>query len=114
MAVASHNAVPRHSHPINSLNATITLTPSLSESSFKSAVNCSDHDNRYAHHGTGDPVAGSPFEYNTKINFNSAQINLKTQDASQSPINNYPSHWALPVMIYVGGRRKEYDKVYLS
>ena len=81
-AVASHNAVPRHSHSINNLNATITLTPSLSESNFKSAVNYSDHDDRYAHHGTGTPVDGSPFEYNTKINFNSAQINLKTQDAS--------------------------------
>ena len=81
-AVASHSAVPRHSHPIDGLNAKITLTPSLSESSFKSATGYSDHDDRYAHHGTGKPVAGSPFEYNTKINFNSAQINLKTRDAS--------------------------------
>ena len=113
-AVASHSAVPRHSHPIDGLNAKITLTPSLSESSFKSATGYSDHDDRYAHHGTGNPVAGSPFEYNTKINFNSTQINLKTRDASQSPIDNYPNHWALPVMIYVGGRRKEYEKVYLA
>lgn len=81
-AVASHNAVPKHSHPINNLSATVTLIPNIEKSSFKSASGYSDHDDRYAHHGTGSPVSGSPFAYTVKINFNSAQINLKTQDTS--------------------------------
>jgi len=79
-AVASHNAVPRHSHPINNLKATITLTPSINESSFKAASGCSDHDDRYAHHGKGKVVRTAT--YTTTLNINSAQINLETQDAS--------------------------------
>ena len=79
-AVASHNAVPRHSHPIKNLKATITLTPSISDSSFKSANKCNDHDDRYAHHGTGTVLRTAT--YKTTLNLNSVQINLETQDAS--------------------------------
>ena len=79
-AVASHNAVPRHSHPINNLSATITLTPNINESSFKSASGCSYHDDRYAHHGEGTVL--STAIYTTTLNLNSVQINLETQDAS--------------------------------
>ena len=77
-AIASHNAVPRHNHPINNLKATITLTPSIKDSNFKSATDCSDHDDRYAHHGRGTVLRTAA--YTTTLNLNSAQINLKTRD----------------------------------
>lgn len=79
-AVDSHNAVPSHNHPINNLNATITLTPNIEESILQSACNCSNHDDRYAHHGTGDVLRTAT--YTTTLNLNSAQINLETRDAS--------------------------------
>lgn len=44
----------------------------------------------------------------------SCRLELKTTQADPPAGVVHPSYWAVPVMIYVGGRKKEYDKIYLS
>lgn len=114
-AVASHSALPSHTHPISKLDAEVELSADMDKSSFKICSGCSGTPiEKYGHNGKGPELVGSPFKIKANINIGAVQLALQTKENENSgSIENWPDHLAMPVMIYVGGRKKEYEKVYL-
>lgn len=108
----SHVAIPEHKHNIENINAVVKLKVDSSNCDFKLAPTFSMYDKNSVHYGKG---SGEIVRYTADIKLNTCVLRLNTKNniIYETP-SSYPNHQSLPVMIYVGGRRKEYNKIYFS
>jgi len=86
----------------------------MSQSDFKSGSSCSYYHPKYTHYGKlGRSETGTVVQYNVEVIIDQCDLTLRTKSESPAAAPYcYPNHWAIPVMIYVGGRLKEYDKIF--
>lgn len=109
-----HVAVPEHSHPITEFSAQLSLELNMS----KSAISCTDDYNKYGrqtfHWGKTGSKPDKDRTYQAALSFKSGAVDINTRYTGGDGAVSEPSHWAMPVMVYVGGRLKAYEKTYFT
>lgn len=109
-----HVAVPEHDHLITDFSAHVQLEFDKE----RSAISVTNDYNKYGvntlHWGITGQKPDQDLPYTAQLSFKSHTFSLSTDYAGDASAWSEPSHWAMPVMVYVGGRLKDYDRKYFT
>lgn len=115
--VGHHTAIASHSHAINDMALDFTMGIDISKSEFVvgGRYDFGKYNARCTHWGSRSKgITWKTVPATITIAGNTG-INIGLQDSSgdDNP-ETVPSHGIVAVMVYVGGRRKEYNKIYVD
>ena len=111
--ISAHTSVPSHDHVLTQFQ----LSAKLRVNQENSRLYCGSSWYTYypdgCHGGTGDR-GKKIVDFNAIFNYNAGFIKLKTEaeGVASEDIEVYPTHDTIPVQVYVGGRKKEYERVF--
>lgn len=80
---------------------------------FKCADDWQHYDQDTVHWGDTDDVVGT-YNYPATVQMDTCYLGIRTTTNGAAAPTSYPTHLAMPVMIYVGGRKKAYGTEYLA
>lgn len=109
--ISAHTVVPAHSHPLNKLAFSAKLRVNQDDSRLKCGPNWANYQIDGCHAGTG---RSSVQDFPAEFNYNAGYVKFKTEATGEplSAVETHPAYDTMPVQVYVGGRKKEYERVF--
>lgn len=105
-----HTAIAPHSHFVTGLSASLVLSVDVENSNLRLGTGAGNYLETNAHWG-GAPGAEPVYKkVDAEMQLNG--VSIDTQETGDADDEVKPARNMIAVMVYVGGRKKEYERVY--